>query len=318
MGDPARRHRGLYWAAILLSLVAIAGGGVVAYLGYQETSGPDGAVRGYFAALEDANAPRALSYGDLPPGPHPLLTSNVLREQQKIAPIRDVKIVSVQHTGRDATVTVSYDLAFASGKAAVSDAVVVHHRGSTWQLAETAVPTAIRITQAADRATILGAGIPDGTTLLFPGAVPVRFDTPNLQVAAGTGAVAFTTGSEVDLRVQVSDAGRRAVAAALAAALRACFTPGVTADVRCPLPAGGYVPGSLSGHLTGNVAERMTLDVGSTGAGVIDVSGTVAFAGTFRRLDFDNIASTQHGTVQLPLDSTTYAKPIKLQWTAPQ
>ncbi|MGH8960547.1 MAG: hypothetical protein ACRDWT_04975 [Jatrophihabitantaceae bacterium] len=317
LAQAPRRHRGLYWAAVLLSLVGIVGGSVVAYLGYEQTAGPAGAVKGYFAALEQSDAARALAYGDVPAGPHTLLTAEVLREQQEIAPIRDVKIVSVEHHGSDAMVGLAYNLDYRSGAQAVSDTVRVHHRGSSWQLAETAVPTSIRITQASDRATIVGAGVPGGTTLLFPGAVPVRFDTPYLQVAAGTGRVTFGTGHEVDLTVAVSAAGRRAVAGALAAGLSNCFT-GTRADLRCPLPSDRFVPGSLSGRLAGSVADRMQLDVAATDSGLIDVSGTVPFVGTYRELDFNDIASTHRGTVQIPLASTTYIKPIQLQWLAPQ
>lgn len=315
MADLARRHRGLFWAAVLLSLVAIVGGSVVAYLAYEDASGPDGAVKGYFSALAASDAPRALAYGDLPQGPHTLLTSEVLREQQRIAPIRDVKIVSTDHQRSDAAVSVSYDLGFESGTQVVTDMVLVRHRGSSWQLAETAIPTSIRITQALERATILGAGIPDGRTLLFPGAVPVRFDTPNLQIVKGTGAVTFSTGHELDVSVEVSAVGRKAVATALAADLQSCFSASAKADLSCPLPTGGFVPGSLSGRVAGNVADHMNVDVGTTGVGVIDVSGEVAFVGTYRKLDFDNVASTHRGTVQIPLDSSTYAKPIGLQWT---
>jgi hypothetical protein len=100
--------------------------------------------------------------------------------------------------------------------------------------------------------------------------------------------------------------------------LRTCFAAGATADLRCPLPSDEFVPGSLKGQLEGNVADKMTVDVDTTGAGVFDMSGTVAFVGTYRKLDFNNVASTQHGTVQIPLDSTTYVKPIDVQWTVSQ
>ena len=50
------RHRGLYWSAVLLALAALVGGSAFAYRAYEQTSGPDGAVKGYFAALSRSDA----------------------------------------------------------------------------------------------------------------------------------------------------------------------------------------------------------------------------------------------------------------------
>lgn len=312
----AHSRRGLYWAAVLLSLVLLVAGGIVAYLGYTATSGPDGVVRGYFAALQRADAGSALAFGDVPAGPHTLLTDTVLREQQKIAPIKQVEVVSVQHRGADkATVTVHYDIDFPDGPDQVTDQVPVVKRGSSWDLTRTAIPTSIDLTHALDRARIAGAAIPDGDTLLFPGAVPIRFDTPFLEL--GAGAVTFATNTHVAVTVKVSAAGRSAVANALSTALQGCVSSG--GKGYCPLPSNRYVPGSLRGRLLTDVAGQMSLTVDPAAAGLIDVAGTVPFRGRYSQLDFDNIASTRYGTVQLPLTATLYAvRPVIIQWAAVQ
>ena len=62
-------RRALYWSAVVLAVAVLAGGAVFAYLGYRSTAGPDGTVRGYFAALARADAPAALGFGRLPAGP---------------------------------------------------------------------------------------------------------------------------------------------------------------------------------------------------------------------------------------------------------
>ena len=314
--ERAQSHRGLYWAAVLLSLVLLVAGGIVAYLGYTATSGPDGAVRGYFAALQRGDAGSALAFGDVPAGPHTLLTDTVLKAQQQIAPIKHVQIVSVQHTASDrATVTVHYDIDFPDGAQRITDDVPVLERGSSWDLVRTAIPTQIELTHALERATIAGAGIPDGDTLLFPGAVPITFDTPYLQL--GAGAVTFATGRNVSVTVEVTADGRSAVAKALNTALSKCVASG--GKGYCPLPSDRYVPGSLQGRLLDDVAERMSLAVDPASAGVIDVAGTVSFRGRYSKLDFDNVPSTRYGTIALPLSATVYAvAPVAVQWAAGQ
>jgi hypothetical protein len=314
--ERARSHRGLYWAAVLLSLVLVVAGGIVAYLGYTATSGPDGAVKGYFAALQRGDAGSALAFGDIPPGPHTLLTGTVLKEQQRIAPIKSVQVVSVQHDGSSrATVTVHYDLDFPDGAQRITDEVPVIKDGSSWDLVRTAIPTQIELTHALERATIAGAGIPAGLTLLFPGALPITFDTPYLQL--GAGVVTFATRSQVDATVEVSPAGRTAVADAVSSALRRCVSSGGRGY--CPLPSDRYVPGSLEGRLLAGVAERMTLAVDPAAAGVIDIGGTVPFRGRYGKLDFDNVPSTRYGTIALPLTATVYAvQPVTVQWAAAQ
>jgi len=312
-----RRHHGAFWAAVLVSVLALGGGTAVAYQAYRSTSGPDGAVRGYLAALADSDAAAALAFGDLPAGPHTLLTDAVLREQQRIAPIRRVQIVSVDRTGDRAAVAVRYRLEFATGTQVVNDTVAVHKRGHAWRLDRTAVATDLHLAQALDRATVVGAAVPDGTVLAFPGAVPIRFDTPYLQLAAQTAGVSFARPNAGQGRVEVSDAGRAAVGAALDKALRGCLAAGKAAAPMCPLPSSRFVPGSLAGHITGRVADTMNLAVDDTAAGAIDVTGSVPFTGSYRELTFDNVAVHKQGTLQLPLASAAYpVSPIVIRWQA--
>lgn len=315
---PSGLRRGLYWAAVLVALVAVVVGAVVAYLGYTGTSGPAGTVRGYFAALQRGDAAAALAFGDLPRGPHALLTDTVLREQRRIAPISHVQVVTTSQDGGAATVTVGYDLGFAAGVRHVTDQVPVRRAGDSWRLTATAVPATIDLDHALDRATIVGSGIPDGRTLLFPGAVPISLDTPYLRVTGGVatfGTAMSGTGDRVEVTVAVSPAGRDAVAKALQASLDACLKAGGAG--RCPLPSDRFVPGSLRGTLIGKAADDVSLTVAADPAGVIDVSGTIGFRGSFRLLDFDNVASRHTGTIQLPLSAVAYAvPPVRLRWTA--
>lgn len=316
MATGRRRHRGLYWAAVLLSTVALVVGAVTAWISYQANSGPEGIVKGYFAALQKSDAAAALAYGDLPAGPRPLLTGDVLREQQRLAPIRNVEILAVATNGDSATVTASYQVAFSSGAQQESDTIKLVRHDGDWRLSSTAIVTTIHLQQALSRAAIIGAGIPQGPVLLFPGAVPISFDTPYLELDPTTSAVGFGTEAVTAVDVQVSAAGRAAVGKALESALQTCVSGHVPAASTCPLPSDQYVPGTLVGSLTGSAALAMTVQVAGDGAGVLQVGGQITFNGKYDVLDFNNIAQSKKGSIELPLAATAYAvAPLVLRWS---
>jgi hypothetical protein len=311
-----RRYRGRFWAAVLLSVVAVVGGALVAYRGYAQAVGPQGVVRSYYAALARSDAPGALALGDLPAGTHTLLTSTVLREQQRIAPISGVQIVAVDQRGSTATVSVRYRLGFASGTRQETDSVALSRRGSTWRLANAAATTQLRVRQAADRAAIVGTAVPEGQTLLFPGAVPIAFDTPYLTLDPASASVRLASAAETDVNVRVADAARAAIRDAIAYDIAACVADGPKADPRCPQPSDRYVPGSLHGSTKG-APDRLTLTLDADPHGVIDVAGSVQFSGTYQELDFDNIAVAKSGTLTLPLTATVpAAAPVVVRWSA--
>jgi hypothetical protein len=310
------RPSGLFWSAILAALVVLVGGSVFAYVSYTATSGADGAVQGYFAALARGDAAAALGFGDLPPGRHDLLTSTVLREQRKIARIRHVEVIASQRSGDVATVTVQYRLEFADRTQHVADAVrVVRHKGS-WRLARTAAVTRLHLQQAGERATILGAAVPDSDLLIFPGAIPIGFDTPYLRLAPTTSSVAFAARQTTDLTVEVAPMGRAAVYTALAATLRACLSGGVRADPRCPLPTSRAVPGSV--RATADpvaVGRAAVIGLEATSAGVMTISGKIKLVARYAALDFQNQPVAKDGVVSLPLTATIPATdPITVDW----
>jgi hypothetical protein len=304
--------RAWYWIAVLAALAAVVAGVAIAYLGATADRGPAGTVADYFAALRRGDAPAALALGDVPDGPHDLLTSAVLAEQQRLAPIEAVSIGATDRTGSRASVTVRYRLGFPGAPRQVTDTVPTVERGGRWQLARTVVAVTLRLTQAVDRASVLGAPLPDGTTLLFPGAVPVRFDSPYLALAPGS-AVSFAGPGEDDLQVQVTPAGRAAVLGAVATALRRCVQAG--ADPRCPLPSERFVPGSLRGSVGGDLADRLTLSVPPGAEAAIRVAGQVRFTGRWRALTFENVAVARSGEVELPVAAAVPAvAPLRVAW----
>lgn len=300
-----------YWTAIVLAAAAVAAGAVVAYSASRAASGPAATVRGYFAALARADAPDALSYGAVPPGPHDLLTSAVLAEQQRIAPLGEVRILDVTQAGARATVRYAYRLGFASTPRRVRGQILLRRTDGRWRLAATAVATSLDLDQARDRAAVGGAAPPDGATLLFPGALPVRFDTGYLRLAPHSAAVRLGAPGRTELDVLPSAAAAAALRAQLQHELTRCVSaPAATAG--CPGPAGRIVPGSMAGRFSGvgDVAVR----VGARATGEFTLTGTVQFSGSYRRLDFDNLAHREANRLALPVHALAYAvAPLRLR-----
>ena len=311
-------RRGRYWTAVAFALALILGGAVVAFIGYERSSGPDGAVKAYFAALSRSDAPAALAFGDIPDGPRTLLTSTVLREQQRIAPITDVQVNVTQQHGSRATVSVHYDLGFADGRLRIDDQVDVVRRGHTWHLTTVAADTRLDLLQAADRATIVGAAVPQDHELVFPGAAPIRLDTPLLAIESDTSVITLSGTTDTTIGVSVSSAGRDAARAALTTALRSCLTQGSQADPRCPLPSARVVPGSVRATVPADLADAVGVVVQSDPAGALQLSGSLHLNGQYTALDFNNVASVHRGPFTLPITALAYPRtPLTLQWQQP-
>lgn len=313
-----RRHAAAFWSAVIAASLLLGGGVLVAALGYGATAGPDGAVRGYFAALARSDAPAALAFGDLPSGPHTLLTSTVLREQQRIAPMRQFSIKSTRRDGTRATVTIDYTLEFPGDRQQITDTVQVRETDGSWRLVRAAIPTQLEVVRAAQRATIVGAGIPEGTVLVFPGAVPIRLDTPYLELEAAEDSVSFTAGPTTQVSATVSEAGKKAVRSAVSVALRSCLD-GSSRDRRCPQPTERCVPGSLRGALVGAIGDDLTVDLDQTATGTLDITGgvRVRVRGTYRKLTFRNRTVVGSGQLRLPIRASAYAVgPLQIVWAA--
>jgi hypothetical protein len=311
------RHRGLFWSAVLAAVIALVGGSAYAYVSYAATAGPEGAVKGYFAALARGNAPAALGFGDLPPGPHGLLTSRVLRAQRAIAPIRHLRVTGTRRSGEAATVSVRYDLDFADGRRQVSDDVRVLRRDGSWRLARTAAVTELSLAAARDRATVLGGAVPDGSVLVFPGAVPITFDTPYLRLTGATRSVVLSAQGDTDLTVEVTAAGRAAAETAVVAALRNCLSGGARADPRCPVPSNRTVPGSVRATVrAADVRRVVSVRPATSSRGIIMISGRLVLDARYLALDFENQPVRKTGPVVLPVRATTYATaPLTVTWT---
>ena len=306
----------LWRGGVLLGAGLLAAGLVLAVDGYGATGGPADVARGYFAALARSDAPDALAYGDVPDGPHTLLTSTVLGVQNRIAPMQDVRVGATNQAGGKASVAVTYTLAFPGAPQTIKAQVPLHEQDGGWRLDAVAIRTQLIVDHAAQRVSVAGGPVPSGSVLLFPGAVPVGFDTPYLALSPADDHVDFGAASPTTVVVQVSAAGRRAVDAAVLAKLRHCLA---VADPVCPLPSERYVPGSVRGTLPASALSRLSVMVGDDPSGQLDIAGGVPIeASAYRWLTFGNVARSGHGTLTLQVSASAYpVAPLNVVWTEP-
>jgi hypothetical protein len=297
-------RRAIFWLAFAVALVALFAGSLYAYVAYRETAGPDGTVRGYFAALERGDAAAALGFGLLPDGRTDLLTDQVLAEQLMVAPMRGATVESVHESGDRAEVGYRYVLHFPDGDRRYSGVLRLVDHGDGWRLASAAVPVRLDVEQALDRLNFAGTVAPQGQRMLmFPGALPVRFDTPYLQLDPATRAVRFGGGRGLAVRIEPTRTADRLLTARLRSRLSACVRSG-SSSLACPQPSPRTIPGSLRGRL---LSVKCTYQVTSEAAGSIAISGSAFFQGSYRTLDYENVARTHRGRVTLSVDATAYA-----------
>lgn len=305
-------RRAIFWTTVVLAAAAVFAGSLYAYIAYRETSGPDGAVRGYFAALERGDAAAALGFGDLPSGPSDLLTDQVLAQQLAIAPMRDATVESMHESGDHASVGYRYVLQFAGGDQRFSGVLHLVDRGNGWRLAASAVAVRISIDQAVDRMNFAGTTAPDGRVLLFPGALPINFDTPYLRVDPATRSVRFVGNRRLDVRIEPTRSADKLLAARLRTRLRTCVRPG-SSSVACPQPSPRTIPGSLRGRL---LSVKCTFRVTSEASGAISISGSAFFRGSYRTLTYDNVPVTHRGRLTLTVDALAYpVKPLAVAFS---
>ena len=239
----------------------------------------------------------------------------MLRAGLKIAKLTSVSVLSTSQQGDTAKVTIQYQLRFPTKTVVVNDTVSLRKHSDGWRLGATAVATNLDPVVAARRLVLAGAAVPSGTVLLFPGALPLAADTPNLDV--GLPVVHLQGVVPRNIRPTVSAAGRQAVADAVAGAVQKCLDGKVIQP--CPtINDDRAVPGSIRGTLPSDVASHLDITLAPGPSGLIEISGTVDVHGRYQRLDFNNLPFTHSGPLALNVRAQAYATdPSKLQWDTP-
>ena len=320
VADPApaapRRHRVLFWAAVVLALAMAGGGGALAFTAYEEETAPERIVLDYLTAVASGDAAAALAYGDLPEGEQDLLTAEVLAAQREIAPISDISVDVTVGPGDVASARVTYELGFETGPEQVEDTIELIRADRSWRLVEVAAPITMRVTNGASRATLAGGEIPDGRHLLFPGAVPITFDTENLALDEDARVVRFALEDDAEESAELSEAGLAAVAEAVDAAFAACLAGTAEAPTLCPLPTDARaVPGSLTGTPVDAVAEDLLIETSAGNDGLVRISGDVTVTGEYQQLDFNNQRVAKTGDHVVEIRAACYASsPETIIW----
>lgn len=313
---PARPSSPAFWFTVLLATALTLAGASFAVGAYEAAGRPETVVREYFAALADGDAAAALGYGTVPAGPHNLLTADVLATQNAIGPIGDVTVRGVRDSGQHALVDVTYTVGFATGPVTVRDQVSVTRQDGTWRLDRSAIPVMVTAAGGSAVGTIAGGSVRNGWYMMFPGAVPVTYATPNLQPAPGSSVLRFTDAGHLQIDAMVSPTGRRTITSALRAALAACLTGRSTAEPLCPTPdSDGDVPGSLRGTVAELDSTTVAMTVESAD-GEIDIRATALVRGTYQSLDPNNIPQPSPAT-KLTFSAHCYATaPGTIRWDA--
>jgi hypothetical protein len=304
--------RAAYLTAFGACLIALIGGGLLAWRSYPEPMSPQQVARAYFAALARSDAPGALGLGSVPPGPHQFLTSAVLRRQERIAPMRGVAINDVVRNGARAHVAYRYVLGFAGGDQIYTGTLGLEHTASGWRLTRAAVPTQLVLSRAVDRLTFAGIGFPSRRTLLFPGALPARFDNPYLRLDPATAAVAPATGARMFVTVEPTAFAKARLLDGLRHAIDRC-NRAVRPQPACPQASTAVVPGSLRGQLLRPLSGGITFGV-SGAAGELTMTGSVTFVGRYSELGHDNVERQRTGRLLLPVSAAAYpVSPLALR-----
>lgn len=284
-------------------------------------------MRAYFDALAAGDAPAALALADAPPhGPY--LTSVVLRQQLRTAPLVDLALVGTTTLGATATVEVRYQLLFGTGARSISDTARLVRRGSSWRMSRVASTVQVSAgAPLAGRVRLAGRKLPAAGVTLFPGALPLAADAPALRVLASTSpggaddqpAIRLADGqlsarARVDLSSQLREQAERATQALLAA----CLAP-ASKDPLCPLPDSARpVPGTLHGSAPALATVNPRIGLEEAAAGVISVRAQLPVQGSWQVWDFENQVIRRTGPVTVAVDARVFVdRPTQAYWNPP-
>jgi hypothetical protein len=311
----ARRLSPARLGVVLVAVLALVGGIAFAVAALTEVTSPRSTVADYFAALRRADAPAALSLGPRLMGDTRLLTSAVLREQQQLGPISGVRVGDTTENGSRATVAVSYSV---GGVAPTTrnETVVLHRKGNGWELDRSSSLVRVHLLNAAHRTTLAGSAVPSTPVHVFPGVLPLRFDTAALQLDPKAPTITLSADADLNVAVVLSAAGRRALADQLDSAVAACLRKPL-APCLLEATATRTVPGSLRGTVSAPPsADPPQLVLSATDAdGLVTASGTFKADAQWTVLDFENQPEQRHGTVSVDYRARLFvSEPGTIVW----
>lgn len=200
--------------ALVLTLVFTLGGG--------SSNEPDAAVKTYLQALSDGDAGKALDVMKAPPSDL-LLNDDVLKKQQEIAKITDIKIVDTNKSGDMATVQATYNF----GDRKADETFMLHKIGDDWRLDEGAVNVDVTSSNRVPELTAFGVAVDkESKVYYFPG--PMEWGSANKNFAvkddkkADFPMSAQAYYSVTSLTPELSAGGQKAVQSAIETYVDSC------------------------------------------------------------------------------------------------
>lgn len=237
--------------AIVL-LITRAGGG-----GERGGSSAGDVVKSYLEALARGDAETALSYSADQPASTEFLTGDILKKQVAQWPISNIRILHDNSTAPGAALSMAHVHVVATFGDNTSDATIdLRMDQGRWKL----ILAAIKFTPglgasmgnaAAKTVTLFGKPIGDSTVYVFPGWIELGTTSPYMTVTVEPLLLDQLTMSGVlwvHPTFALSDKGRDAVEAQLAAAMANCQKSNLLAPPGCPvhLDPNGLAEGSAA------------------------------------------------------------------------
>jgi hypothetical protein len=213
------------------------------------------AVTGYLNALAAGDAATALSYSADPVQPGTFMTNKVLAESIKRAPITEIEVPTVEDQ-QATTVPASYRL----GKTAVRTSYDVVKASGAWKLALVSKTIDLGLVRSPTIPMLInGVPVDSYDVNLLPGSYAVTTASPNLTY--GSKNVLVITDPKAyanvfDLRLALSDRGRKTVVSLANKSYDACLKTKVPRPRNCPFawanPSYRYRNGSVTWRQIGS------------------------------------------------------------------
>ena len=191
------------------------------------------AVSGYLRALAAGDAAAALSFSADPTQPGPFITDKVLAESLRRAPLTAIKVPEV--TDQQATtVSATYRL----GKTEVSTSYDVVKTSGAWKLARVSKAIDLKLVRSPSIPMLInGVPVTSYEVNLLPGSYAFTTASPNLTYGSKNVVVITDPNaySDVfDLRLSLSDRGRKTVVRLANQSYDACLKTKVPRPRNCP------------------------------------------------------------------------------------
>lgn len=248
-------------------------------------SSPADVVRTYLDALSRGDADAALALGTAP-GDRTLLTDDVLRQQQSLAPISGIRVLGSRTGSSGAVVRVRYRI----GEQTTTDAVELLRRGDGWALSHVAVDVELSARSSLPEPTVFGVVAPAaGDLYVFPGMV--QFGSADTAFGLAPATAVFSN-PDVPAMANptpvLSGTGRAMLTKLISAAMTRCARSRSLHPRGCPQHASrptahGLVANSLRWHAPRSYGGLNSTDitVGGDSSGVVHVSGPLTWRLTY-------------------------------------